>query len=101
MATMHTSRTTDTIVLSPKKILVYYYWVKIKEALALEGRKISVEQIAKTIENLNNKESSLFNSTDPNKFGLVNCNDLLDDKNTILNVRYWTIAKTDINIQNQ
>ena len=39
-----------------------------KEAPALEGRKISVEQIAKTIENPNNKESSL-STTDPNKFG--------------------------------
>ena len=42
---------------------MYYYWVKNKkEAPALEGRKISVEQIAKTIENQTTRSPSLFNS---------------------------------------
>ena len=85
-----------------RKIPVYYYWVKNKkEAPALEGRKISVEQIAKTIENPKQQGVKFIQFYGPNKFGLVNCNDLLDDKNTILNVRYWTIAKTDINIHTE
>ena len=85
-----------------RKIPVYYYWVKNKkEAPALEGRKISVEQIAKTIENPKQQGVKFIQFYGPNKFGLVNFNDLLDDKNTILNIRYWTIAKTDINIHIQ
>ena len=84
------------------KVPVYYFWVKNKaEAPALESRKLSAEKIAKIIENPKQQGIKFIQFYGPNKFGLVNCNDLLDEANTILNVRYWTIPKTDINIHTE
>lgn len=84
------------------KIPVYYFWVKNKkDTPALESRKISAEKIAKIIENPQQEGIKYIQFYGPNKFGLVNCNDILDGENSILNIRYWTIPQTDINIHTE
>ena len=88
--------------ISQTKIPVYYYWVKNrKEVPNKDGRKISADQITKIIENPKQQGIKFVQFYGPNKFGLVNCNDLLDESNTVLSFRYWTIANTNINVHTE
>ena len=81
---------------------VYYFWVKNKkETPALDNRKISAEKIAKIIENPKQEGIKFVQFYGPNKFGLINCGDLLDGTNSVINFRYWTIQRTDINIHTE
>ena len=71
------------------KIPVYYFWVKNKkDTPAIDSRKISAEKIAKIIENPQQEGIKYIQFYGPDKFGLVNCNDILDGTNSILNIRY-------------
>lgn len=88
--------------IAQSKLPVYYFWVKNKaEVPNREGRRISAEQIAKIIENPQQQGLRYIQFYGPNKFGLVNCGDLLDNKDTVLSVRFWTIENTNINVHTE
>ena len=80
----------------------YYYWVKNKQSVPeLEYRNLSAESIAKLIDNPKGQGYKYVTFFSNNKFALVNCDSQLDGLDTVLNVRYWTIANQELNIHNE
>ena len=80
----------------------YYYWVKNKKTIPnVPGRNLSAQDVADLIGNPRGEGYSYLALTGPNSFSLVNIKNLLDDKNIVLSVEYWTIDKIDQNIHSQ
>jgi hypothetical protein len=78
---------------------VYYFWVKNKTTVpGIDSRHISARDVAELISNPKNKGISYVTLLGSNQFALVNCKELIADKNVAINIRYWTIDKTDANI---
>lgn len=78
---------------------VYYFWVKNKTTVPeIDSRNISASDVAELIANPKNKGISYVTLLGSNQFALVNCKELIADKNVAINIRYWTIDKTDANI---
>lgn len=78
---------------------VYYFWVKNKTTVPnLEFRKTSARDVAEYIADPKSKGIRYVSLLGSNQLALVNCKELLSDKNVALNIRYWTIDKTDQNI---
>ena len=80
----------------------YYYWVKNKtSAPSLEGRNLSVATIAKLIEDPSGSGYKFISLFGDNSFALHNCESLIEDQSTILNIQYWTYSNKYDNIHNQ
>ena len=80
----------------------YYYWVKNKKTIPnVPGRNMSAQDVADLISNPRGEGYSYLALTGTNSFSLVNIKNLLDDKNIVLSVEYWTIDKIDQNIHSQ
>ena len=95
-----TTRRYDTISKTFKN--VYYYWVKNKKTIPnVPGRKLSAQDVADLIGNPRGEGYRYLALTGSNSFSIVNIKNLLDDKNVVLSVEYWTIDKIDQNIHSQ
>jgi hypothetical protein len=80
----------------------YYYWVKNKTSIPdLQGRTISVDTVAKLIEDPAGQKYKFIAILDSSSFALYNCNSLIKDNNTVLNIQYWTYSDRYSNIHNR
>jgi len=74
----------------------YYFWVKNKQTIPnVPNRQISARNVAELIANPRGYGYKYLALTGKNSFSLVNIKSLLDDKNIILSVEYWTGPYTD------
>ena len=80
----------------------YYYWVKNKKVIPdLEWRKTSAYDVAQLIQDpmaMGIKFVALYSN---DKFGLYNCESLVNGPDNAINFRYWKIDNKQINIHNQ
>mgnify|MGYP001106062184 CR=1 FL=1 len=80
----------------------YYYWVKDKISVPdLPSRTISINNVAKLIEDPIGQNYKFLSIYDSSSFALHNCNDLIEGQDTILNIQYWTTGNETSNIHNQ
>ena len=80
----------------------YYFWVKNKKTVPnVAGRKISAQEVSNLIGNPRGYNYKYLALTGSNSFSLVNVKSLLEDKNVVLSVEYWTGPYTDKNIHSQ
>ena len=78
---------------------LYYYWVKNKTTLPnVENRKLSARDVANYIEDPKSVGLSYIEFLSDNSFVLVNCKNLLTADLTVLNIKYKTTDKQDVNI---
>lgn len=74
----------------------YYFWVKNKKTIPNNpNRLMSASNVAELIGNPRGYGYKYLALTGKNSFSLVNIKSLLDDKNIILSVEYWTGPYTD------
>jgi hypothetical protein len=84
----------DTVSKTFKNI--YYFWVKNKKTIPnVPNRQLSANNVAELISNPRGYGHKYLVLTGKNSFSLVNIKPLLDDKNIILSVEYWTGPYTD------
>jgi hypothetical protein len=80
----------------------YYFWVKNKKTVPnVLGRLISASDVSTLIENPRGYGYKYIALTSSNSFSLVNVKPLLQDKDVVLSVEYWTSSKTDENIHSE
>jgi hypothetical protein len=80
----------------------YYYWVKNKTTVPeVLGRSISVDNVAKLIEDPKGEKYKFISFADSSSFALHNCGSLLNDNDVVLNIQYWTTGNKYSNIHNQ
>ena len=80
----------------------YYYWVKNKTTVpSVNNRRISAKVVSNLISNPKGEGYEYLALTSINSFSLVNVKHLLEDKNVVLSIEYWTVEKTDQNIHTQ
>ena len=80
----------------------YYYWVKNKITTPdIEGRNISIATITKLIEDPAAQGYKFISLFGENSFALHNCEHLIKDTDTVLNIQYWTYSNKYDNIHNQ
>ena len=105
-----TSRYGDTVYsqktrydnISKTKKYTYYYWVKNKKTIpGTQGRLMSASDVASLIANPKGQGHKYLALTGANSFSLVNVKPLLEDKDVVLSVQYWTIDQTTQNIHSQ
>ena len=90
----------DTIAKSFKN--TYYFWVKNKKTIPnVLGRTMSASDVSTLIENPRGYGYKYIALTSSNSFSLVNVQPLLQDKDIVLSIEYWTSPKTDKNIHSQ
>ena len=90
----------DSIAKSFKN--TYYFWVKNKKTIPnVLGRTTSAIDIATLIENPRGYGYKYIALTGDNSFSLVNVQPLLQDKDIVLSIEYWTSPTTDKNIHSQ
>lgn len=78
---------------------VYYFWVKNKSTVPdVDFRKISARDVAEYISDPKAKGIQYVTLLSNNQFALVNCKNLISDKNIAINFRYWIIENQNINI---
>lgn len=74
----------------------YYFWVKNKRTIPnVPNRQMSASNVAELIANPRGYGYKYLALTGKNSFSLANIKTLLDDKNIILSVEYWTGPYTD------
>jgi len=94
------SRKYDSVAKSFKN--TYYFWVKNKKTLPnVLGRTMSSIDVATLIENPRGYGYKYIALTGSNTFSLVNVKPLLEDKDIVLSVEYWTSEVIDNNIHSQ
>ena len=70
----------------------YYYWVKDKTTIPqLESRSLSAEAVAKLIKDPRSQGYKYVTVFGANKFALVNCQQYVQDKDTVISFRLKTI----------
>jgi hypothetical protein len=80
----------------------YYYWVKNKRTIPnVVGRTMSSSDVAELISNPRGMGYRYLALTSNNSFSLVNCRSLVQNKEVVLSVEYWTSDKTDQNIHSE
>ena len=81
----------------------YYFWVKNKTIIPnIENRTLSINEIAKLIENPHSQGYRYVSLLSEDKFVIHNCDSLLEEANVNLRVSYWTIDNpTNIHTQYQ
>ena len=80
----------------------YYYWVKNKTSVPdMPGRSISVDTVSKLIEDPAGQKYKFVVFLDNSSFAVFNCNSIIKDTNTVLNVQYWTYSDKNSNIHNR
>ncbi len=90
----------DTVSKSFKE--TYYFWVKNKKTVPnVQDRRMSASDVASLIANPKGQGYKYLALTGLNSFSLVNVKPLLQDKDVVLSVQYWTVDKTDQNIHSE
>ena len=80
----------------------YYFWVKNKKTVPNSpNRSLSSQDVATLIENPRGYGYKYIALTSSNSFSLVNVKPLLNDKDIVLSVEYWTSTNTNKNIHSQ
>jgi hypothetical protein len=80
----------------------YYFWVKNKKIVpSVEGRIRSGFDIANIIADPSGQKLKFVNILGSDRFILYNCNNLIENKETAINFRYWTIDNQDNNIHTE
>lgn len=80
----------------------YYYWVKNKKTVPnIPTRSTSAQDVADLIANPRGEGYIYLALTGLNSFSLVNAKPLLDDKDIVLSVEYWTIENIEKIIHTQ
>ena len=80
----------------------YYYWVKNKTSIPdMPGRSLSVDNVAKLIEDPAGQKYKFIAILDSSSFAIYNCNSIIKDTNTVLNIQYWTYSDKNSNIHNR
>ena len=80
----------------------YYYWVKNKRTVPnILGRSMSANDVSDLISNPRGMGHRYLALTSSNSFSLVNCQNLVENKDVVLSVEYWITDKTDQNIHNE
>ena len=80
----------------------YYFWVKNKKTIPnILGRSLSALDVATLIENPRGYGYKYIALTSSNSFSLVNVKSLLNDKDVVLSVEYWTSKNTNKNIHSE
>jgi len=80
----------------------YYYWVKNKKTIPSIGdRSLSASDISLLIANPKGQDYKYIALTSANSFSIVNAQSLLNDKDVVLSVQYWTTEQTDQNIHSE
>ncbi len=70
----------------------YYFWVKNKTIVPnITGRTMSAKDISSLIANPRGENYKFLALTGENSFSLANLKPILQDKNMVLSVEYWTI----------
>jgi hypothetical protein len=76
----------------------YYFWVKNKKTIPnVPNRNMSAQSVVDLIENPRGSGYKYLALTGSNSFSLVNIKSLLEDKDIVLSVEYWTSPYTDRN----
>lgn len=74
----------------------YYFWVKNKSLIPnITGRAMSASNVSKLIANPRGENYKFLAITGSNSFSLANLKPILQDKNMILSVEYWTISNPE------
>lgn len=77
----------------------YYFWVKNKVTVPdIESRRYSAKDVSQFIQDPKSKGVRYISLLGSNQWSLVNCKELMADKKTAINFRYWTVDNTEINI---
>lgn len=80
----------------------YYYWIKNKKTIPNSiNRRLSAQSVVDLIENPRGYGYRYLALTGSNSFSLVNVKSLLEDKDVVLSVEYWTSPDTDKNIHSE
>lgn len=80
----------------------YYYWVKNKNTIPdVVNRNISSLSVSNLIKNPRGSGYKYLVLNGVNSFSLVNAQPLLQDKNVVLSIEYWTVENTEQNIHTQ
>ncbi len=80
----------------------YYFWVKGKKTIpSIPNRKLSAGDVASLIENPRGADYKYIALTGANSFSLVNVQPLLQDKDVVLSIEYWTSENTGKNVHSQ
>ena len=88
--------------ISKKLTTIYYFWVKNKTLIPnVTNRNLSASNVANLISNPRGYGYPYLALTSSNSFSLVNVANVLQDKNIVLSVRYWTIDNTNIPAHSQ
>ncbi len=78
---------------------LYYFWVKNKTTVPdVNGRKISVADVALYIADPKTAGLRYISILSPTQISLVNCENLMIHKDVAINIRYWVIDNTTQNI---
>jgi hypothetical protein len=80
----------------------YYFWVKNKKTLPnIEDRKLSAYDVSQLIEDPKKQGYKFVELLSSNQFAVNNINNFLENKDTAINFKIWTIKNQDINIHNE
>jgi len=80
----------------------YYYWVKNKVTVpSVSGRYISSASVANMIANPVSEGYKFVSLTGMNSFNVANCKYLLQNKDVVLSLQYWTIGDIDQKIHSE
>lgn len=78
---------------------IYYFWVKNKTVVPDHpNRKISASDVSGYISDPKSKGARYVTLMGANEFALVNCKELIADRNVAINFRYWIIDNTELNV---
>ena len=83
---------------------LYYFWVENKRNIPSNAnRKLSIQNIAALIANPKDQKYRYLSLLSKNKFLLTNCNDIVNNDDVVLNIKYTTdsVEKTRQNVHNQ
>lgn len=80
----------------------YYFWVKNKTSIPnVENRSMSIQTIKSLIEDPDGAGYKYISFFKGNQFALHNCKELINNKDVVLNIQYWTYSEPGSNIHNQ
>ena len=80
----------------------YYFWVKNKVTIPdVEGRNLSIQNVAKYIQDPASTGYKFVNLLSNNSFVLHNCDKLIEDNDVAISLQYWTIDNQTQNIHNE
>lgn len=81
---------------------LYYFWVKGKtNAPNVENRSMSIQTITSLIEDPNGSGYKFISFYDNGEMSIHNCKNLINNKDIVLSIQYWTFSEPGSNIHNQ